>query len=408
MGYSTHAIRGVSWMGTLRVVIRSMTIVRIAILARLLTPSQFGLFGIASIVLAFVEVFTETGINVFLVQMKEEMETYVSPAWIISIFRGIVISSTILLLAPLIAFFFRSPDAVGIIRLIAIAPFIRGFINPAIIKFQKELQFNKEFFLRSVLYLFEAAVAIILAFSTRSINSLAWALIASALLELFLSFSFLKIRPALKIEMKKMKKIIKHGKWITLIGIFNYFFHNGDNIMVGRILGVTALGYYNNAYKISMLPITEIGNVIQQVTFPVYVRICLDKQRLWKAFKKALLGVTLLTLPFGMLFLFFSKQLVVLLLGSQWLPAAPVLQTLAIFGVVGAISGTPSSLFYAIGKQAYVTVITLISFLVLAITIVPFIHWFGLLGAGYSAIFATFAAIPITVYYLFIVFRIEK
>lgn len=408
MRYSTNAIKGISWMGALRIVIRSITIVRIAVLARLLTPSQFGIFGIASLALSFVEVFTETGVNIFLVQMRHDIKEYVTPAWIISIFRGIVISSTILSLAPLIAFFFRFPDAMDTILLIAVAPLIRGFINPAIIKFQKELQFDKEFFIRSVLYLFEAVVAIILTFITRSINSLAWALIASALFEVFLSFFFLQIKPALRLEGKKMKEIIRHGKWITLNGIFNYFFHNGDNIVVGKILGVTALGYYDNAYKISMLPITEIGNVIQQVTLPVYVRIYPNKYRLWNAFRRTLLGVTLLTLPFGVLFLLFPSQLVMLLLGSQWLPVAPVLQVLAVFGVVRAISGTPSSLFYAIGKQTYVTVITLISFLALAITIAPLIYWFGLLGAGYSAIFATFAAIPIIVYYLFIVFRVEK
>jgi O-antigen/teichoic acid export membrane protein len=408
MGYSTHAIKGVSWMGGLRVVIRSLTIVRIAILARLLTPSQFGLFGIASLVLSLVEILTEIGINIFLVQIKDDLRKYLAAAWIISIFRGILISSAILLFAPLIALFFNSPDALQIIRLIAIVPFIRGFINPAIIQFQKELQFNKEFFFRSTLYLFEAAIAITLTFLTRSINSLAWALISSALLEVFLSFMFLQIKPSLKIESEKIKEIIKHGKWITLIGIFNYLFHNGDNIVVGRMLGVTSLGYYDNAYKISMLPITEIGNVIQQVTFPVYVHICSDKQRLWRAFRKTLMIVVLLTLPFGIAFYFFPKQLILLFLGSQWLPAVPVLQILAIFGVARAISGTPSSLFFALGKQTYVTAITLVSFLALAITIVPFTYWFGLVGAGYSAVFATFTAIPVIAYCLFLVFRIKK
>jgi O-antigen/teichoic acid export membrane protein len=405
MGYSTNAIKGLSWMGVLRVVIRSMTVVRIAILARLLTPAQFGIFGIASLVLSFVEVFTEFGVNIFLVQLKENIKEYVSSAWIVSIFRGIVISLIILLSAPLIAYFFHSQDSVNTIRLIAIAPFIRGFINPVIIQFQKELQFNREFFLRSTLYLFEAIVAITLTFVTRSINSLAWALIASASLEVIFSFVFLKVKPELKIEGKKIKQILSCGRWITLAGIFNFLFHNGDNIVVGRMLGVQALGYYDNAYNVSMLPITEIGDVVQQVTLPVYSRIHSDRERLWNAFKKTLLGVICLTLPFGLLLIFFSNQLVNLFLGSQWLPVVPVLRVLAIFGVARAISGTPSSLFYAIGKQSYVTVITLVSFLALAISIVPLVYWFGLLGAGYSVIFATFSAIPVVIYYLVKVFK---
>lgn len=408
MGYSANAIKGISWMGALRIVIRSIAIVRIAMLARLLTPSQFGLFGIASLALSFVEIFTETGINIFLVKIKHEIKDYVTSAWIVSICRGILISTSILLVAPVISSFFRSSDAINIIRLIAVAPLIRGFINPAIIQFQKRLQFQKEFLFRIVLYFTEAAVAIILVMITRSVYSLVWALIVSAIFEVFLSFFFLQTKPNFHIEAKKIKEIIKQGKWITLTGIFNYLFHNGDNIIVGRMLGVTALGYYDTAYKISMLPITEVGNVVQQVTLPVYSQIYTDKHRLWRAFIKTLIGVSLLTVPLGVIFLLFPNQLVMLFLGSKWLPVVPVLQVLTIFGVVRAISGTPSSLFYAIGKETYVTVVTLISFLALAITIVPFIYWFGLLGAGYSAIFATFAAIPVIVYYLFIVFRVEN
>lgn len=405
MGYTLSVIKGLSWMAALRVVFRGIGFIRIAILARLLTPQQFGLFGIASLVLSLLEILTETGINIFLVQAKNDLEKYINAAWIISIGRGIVISLVIFTFSPLIASFFRSNDIIPLLQLLSVVPLIKGFINPAVIQFQKQLQFGKEFFFRSSLYFTEMVTAILLVFATYSITSLIWALIISALLEVVLSYLLIKPYPAIKFEIAKIKEIITHGKWVTSSGIFNYFFHNGDNIVVGRMLGLTSLAYYANAYKISMLPITEIGNVIQQVTLPIYTKFHDDRDRLLKAFIKMMGVITVLTLPIGALFILFPKEIIIFILGSQWIPAAPVLQVLTIFGVARAISGTPSALFYSIGKQNYVTIITFVSFISLAVTIVPFTYWFGLLGAGYSAILATVIAIPVIIYFTFKVFR---
>lgn len=405
MGYTLHVIKGLSWMAALRVVFRAIGFMRIAILARLLTPEQFGLFGIATLVLSLLEILTETGINIFLVQAKNDIEKYIDAAWIISVGRGIVISLTIFLLSPLIASFFHAKETIPLLQLLSFVPFIKGFINPAEIQFQKQLQFSKEFYFRSGLYLIEMISAILLVLATHSISSLIWALIISSIFEVVFSYSLIKQHPTLKLEINKIKEIITHGKWVTSTGIFNYFFHNGDNIVVGKILGLTSLAYYDNAYKISMLPITEIGNVIQQVTLPIYTKFHDDRDRLWKAFIKMMGLITVLTIPIGIIFMLYPRDIILIILGSQWLPAAPVLQVLTVFGVARAISGTPSALFYSIGKQNYVTIITFVSFISLAVTIIPFTYWFGLLGAGYSAIFATVAAIPVIIYFTFKVFN---
>ena len=147
MGYLRNTIKGVSWIATLRIATRIITLLRTVLLARLLVPSQFGVFGIASLILAFFEVLTETGVNVFLIQQKKDIKEYIDSAWIVSIIRGAVLSLSIVLLAPFIASFFSSQESHGVILFIAIIPFIRGFINPAIITLQKDLQFHKEFWL---------------------------------------------------------------------------------------------------------------------------------------------------------------------------------------------------------------------------------------------------------------------
>ena len=119
MGYTKKSIKGFAWLGANRVIIRGISLLRIAILARILSPLQFGIFGIASIMLDILEIFTETGINIILIQNKENSDKYISTAWIVSIFRGFVIFSFIFVSAPFISVFFNAPMAKSIIQLIS-------------------------------------------------------------------------------------------------------------------------------------------------------------------------------------------------------------------------------------------------------------------------------------------------
>src|SRR3989344_3902076 len=156
MGYSRYVKQGVMWMSGFRILSRMVAFLKIAVLARVLTPSQFGIFGIASLVLGLLEMLTETGINIFLIQLKDGMDEYINSAWVVSIIRGLCISSLIILLSPFIVSFFNTLQAQNILLLISLVPFIRGFINPSVFKLQKELQFHYEFWFRSSIFLFDA------------------------------------------------------------------------------------------------------------------------------------------------------------------------------------------------------------------------------------------------------------
>src|SRR3989344_3574656 len=109
MGYKYAALVGISWITLFRILTRLLTFVRLAVLGRLLTPAQFGYFGIAALLLSLLEILTETGINVFLVQKKGNINEYINSAWIVSIARGILLALIIFLSAPFIATFFNSP-----------------------------------------------------------------------------------------------------------------------------------------------------------------------------------------------------------------------------------------------------------------------------------------------------------
>lgn len=391
-------------MSGFRAVTRGMAFVKIAVLARVLSPAQFGVFGIASLVLTFLEVITETGINVFLIQSKKTIDDYIDSAWVVSIIRGIIISLLLVILSPVIASFFNTPEALPILLFISIVPFIKGFINPACVKFQKELQFNAEFWYRTAIFFVDSVIAIVIAYFTHSVYSLVWGLLAGAMIEVLLSFLLFRPTPRLHIENNYFMELFHKGKWVTLSGIFGYFTDNGDNVVVGKLLGASNLGLYQLAYKISILPISEVSDVVSRVIFPVYTKIAEDKRRLWRAFVKTNIFAFSASFTLGMIIFFFPAQIVLIFLGDKWLAAVPVLQVLSIYGVLRTIAGPSSSLFLAVGKQQYVTGMILVRLLALGVTIFPLISLYGLVGAAYAAIISVLIETPVVVYFVYRVF----
>ena len=119
MGYFKDTLKGIGWMGGLQGFMVGIAVLKVAVLARILTPAQFGVYGIALLVLGFLEVLTETGINVFLIQEKDDTESYLNSAWVVSIFRGFLIALIVLVSAPFVVSFFKTPEALFLLWIVA-------------------------------------------------------------------------------------------------------------------------------------------------------------------------------------------------------------------------------------------------------------------------------------------------
>lgn len=399
MGYTKDIVKGISWVGLFRLISRIMAYGRIVVLARILSPAQFGVYGIATVVLEFFETLTETGVNVILMQEKDDIKPYINSAWIVSIFRGFIIGAVILVSASFISNFFRSKDAFFILMLTSIVPVVRGFINPAVVKFQKELEFRKEFIYNLSIFVVYSVAAIILAVVTRSALSLVVALIISAIFEVLVSFFIIKPRPIFLFEKKYILIILSRGKWVTANGILNYLFQNTDDIVVGRFLGAPALGLYQMAHKLATIPISEVADVLGKVTFPVFVKISNDTQRLKSAFIKTTLGSLVPSIVIAIILIVFSETIILVAFGKDWLGIVEVIKFLAIYGVLRTIINPALTVFLAVKKQEIFTLVSFISFLGLIIFIFPLVFTYGIVGAGIAAVVASILSFPIVIYY---------
>lgn len=400
MGYSRDVIKGVSWGTFLDLSAKGSAVVKMAILARIFSPGQIGTFGIGLLVLGLLELITETGINVFLVQEEDKVDYYLDTAWVVSIVRGVLISIILLLAAYPVSLFFKDSNAFQLILAISLVPFLRGFINPAIVTLQKNLKFRQDAFYKFSISTIEDISTIIFSLITLSVFSLVFGMIVGVIIEVILTFIIVREKPRFSINRLHLGKIVGRGKWVTLAGVFDYFFEHTDDVAVGRLLNVSSLGIYQYSYNLSTLPLKSVAQQLGRVTFPVYVKLAEDKQRVKRAFVKTFWLTLAVVVPFGILLFFLSDPAVRIILGDKWLPAIPVLRVLALFGVVRALTNLFNPLFLAFKKQEYVTITTLVSIVVLGILIVPMTLSFGLVGAGASALIGSAFGLP-TSFFLF-------
>jgi len=389
---SKKVVRGGMWVFGLRIINRGLGFIRTIILARLLAPSDFGLLGIAMLAIATLETFSQTGFQAALIQKKENVESYLDTAWTVSAIRGVALFLILFLFAPVVAKFFNSPQAVLVIKVIAVSTLLSGFRNIGILFFQKELEFNKQFTYEFSATLVDITIAITLAFMLRNVWALVWGGLAANFVRLFMSYVLHPYRPRIRLDKGEFKELFGFGRWVLGSSILIFLVVQGDDIFVGKMLGVTALGFYQMAYLISNLPATEITHVISQVTFPAYSKMQYDLQRLRAAYLDTLQLTAFVSTPIAGGIFILAPEFTEIFLGAKWMPMVPAIQVLSFAGLVRSIAAASGTLFVAIGRPRIDTKWQVIRLLVLVIFIYPFTMYWNLSGTSIAVLLSILVA----------------
>jgi len=402
---SKKVVRGGMWVFALRFTNRGLGFVRTIILARLLAPSDFGLLGIAMLAIATLETFSQTGFQAALIQKKENVESYLDTAWTVSAIRGIVLFLILFLFAPVVAKFFNSPQATLVIKVIAVSTLLSGFRNIGIIFFQKDLEFNKQFTYDFSAALTDVAISILLAFILRNVWALVWGGLAGHFIRFIMSYFLRPYRPHVSFNKSEFKELFGFGRWVLGSSILVFLVVQGDDIFIGKMLGVTALGFYQMAYLISNLPATEITHVISQVTFPAYSKLQNDVKRLRGAYLDTLQLTAFISLPLAGGIFILAPEFTEIFLGAKWMPMVPAMQVLVLAGLVRSIQATTGPIFLAVNRPEIEARWQTVRLLVLIILIYPLsINW-GILGTSIAVFFSIFVS---TLGFGFMVLKVTK
>ena len=387
---SKRVVRGGIWVFALRITNRGLGFIRTIILARLLAPHDFDLLGIAMLAIATLENFSQTGFQAALIQKKENIESYLDTAWTISAIRGIILFLILFLSAPLISKFFNSPQATLIIRIISVNTLLSGFRNIGILFFQKELEFNKKFFYELTSTLVNLSVAIVLAFILRNVWALVWGGLAASFVRFFMSYTLHSYRPRIRFEKEKFQDLFGFGRWVLGSSILGFLITQGDDIFIGKMIGVTTLAFYQMAYMLSNLPATEITHVISQVTFPAYSKLQKELPKLRKAYLEVLQLTAFVSIPLAGGIFILAPDFTRIFLSEKWMPMVPALQVLALWGIIRSIGATTGPVFQSTGKPEVLTKLQFVVLILLVILIFPLTMQWGILGTSLAVVISSF------------------
>ena len=393
------AIQGGVWVAGINVADRAIQLLNVVILARLLSPEAFGLLGIALLVLGGLQQVSRLGFDEALVQHESEsIDAYLNTAWLMKLARGAVIAVVVAAAGPSLARFFGEPEAAGLIRVIGLLPLLSGVQNPAIVYFQKNLNFHKEFLYTIGGRVVDLVVAVAIALVYQSVWALVAGLVAGKLAMVALSYLIDDYRPAVEFDSNYAREMFDFGKWMLASGILVFLYGQGDDAFIGWIFGASALGFYQLAYRFSNAPATEVTHVISRVAFPAFSKVQNDVDQLREGYFRVLHMTTLVGFPLSAGIIAVAPQFVYAVLGAQWAPAVPLLRLLAVWGAIRAFGANAGALFQAVGRPDIGTKIQAIKVVILAITIYPAAVRFGTLGVAGAVVANAILVQPILIF----------
>jgi len=390
-----RVVKGAAWVFAGKLAGRGMSLVRLVVLARLLSPEDFGLFGIVMLAIATLETFTQTGFNTALIQRRDNTEDYLDTAWTVQIIRGFVLAGLLYASAPLVGWFFDEPRAIPLLRVMCISVAVGGFVNIGTIYFRKELRFHKQVIWDTASSFVGLVVGIVLAYQLRSVWALVWAGLAAAPVRVLLSYAIHPYHPRARFDASQANELFRFGKWMLGSSVVVLLATRLDHMMLGKVLGAGALGIYTIAYTISNMPATEITHLANAVMMPAYAKIGDDRRRLGNVFLQVFELVMSLAIPLTAFIILAAPQIVLGLLGSQWEAAVLPLRILALAGLLRSVNATSGPLFVGSGRPHMAFWINLSRAAVIAVATYPLTRLFGVPGAGVAVVLALGSTLPI-------------
>ncbi len=318
----THrTLHGLFWTFSGSSVQMALRIVVLIALARLLKPADFGLVTAALVVTGFSELFSQLGIGPAIVQRPQLEERHIRTGFTISAILGFLLLGIFYFLAPIIAAFYhmQNQNLTPILRALALVFPISGLSVVSYSLLSRDLEFKRIAGIQVTAYLVGyVGMGIGLAWCGFG----PWALVAASLTqELGNTIGRLIFKPHSKkllFDLEAAKELMLLGGGFTAARMGNYLATQGDNLIVGRYLGLAQLGLYSRSYQLIVIPATLLGQVLQDVLFPVMARFQDDKVRLAQAYKRGLALIALLVLPMSVAMTIVAPEFIYTLFGPQW------------------------------------------------------------------------------------------
>lgn len=374
----------------------------VVVLAKILSPGDFGIIGLATTLVSFLNLFRDIGTSSAIIRAENAGHTMLSSIFWLNVGIGLAACLILCFSAPFIAAFFSQEGLTIVLRLLSLVFILNSFsiVQQAVL--EKQLSFRKLAKVEIISVFLGSLAAIFIAYKYKSVICFPAQLLITSIVTSGILFFASGWYPSFLFSKNEIRAIGKYSAGLTGFGLVNYFARNLDNIIVGRFLGVTDLGYYSLAYKIMLFPIQNISAAINRVLFPALSRLQEDKP-MREAYVKFLELIAFISFPL-MVWIFIMDDLIVdVILGEKWSPVIVLIKIFVPIGLIQSLAYTTGSLFMLKSKTGILFTWGIVTTILIASSFVIGVRW-GIVGVvvSYAIIYLPIAYFDFKIPFRFI------
>ena len=367
-----------------------ISLVVAGILARLLSPDDFGIVAIATVIISFFAIFTDMGLSPAIIQNKALTQDDLTNIYSFTFWTGIAVALLFFIASWPISAYYDSPILRTLCQLLSINLFFASvnIVPGALFYKNKEFKFIA---IRSfVIQITAGTGAVIAALSGAGLYALLITPIVSSILIYIISFHRYPQHLRMTLGLSSIRKIFSYSVYQFLFNVICYFSRNLDKLLIGKHMGMSDLGYYEKSYRLMMLPLQNITQVVTPVMHPIFSDFQDDKMKLATSYERIIRFLAFIGLPLSVLLFFTAEEVTLIIFGNQWLPSVAVFRILALSVGIQIILSSSGSIFQAAGDTRSLFICGLFSSTLNVAGIVLGIFYFGTLTAIAGCIVTTF------------------
>lgn len=378
-----EAARAVMWNYVSFAAGKVLVLVTMAILARLLTPEDFGIVGFATLVVAYLAVLKDLGLGAALIQRRDDVEDSAETVYAFNLLSGLVLTILTFLSAPLVAEFFREPLVTPLLRVLSFTFVLEALGSVQLVLLRRNLDFRRKLIPDVGRSIVKGGVSIVAAAMGFGVWALVWGQLAGVVASVVLAWTVVPWRPRARIHRRLVRPLARFGGPLIVTDIQYAIWSNLDYLVVGRMLGDAALGIYTLAYRLPELLIQSVWRVLAGAIFPFFSKIQDRPDLLRRGFLATIRYTQVLVVPLCVGLFITAEPAVETLFGDQWHAAIPVLRVMAIFSLLGSIGVNAGDVYKALGRTGVLARLAAFELIVLVPALVIGARY-GIVGVAWA------------------------
>jgi PST family polysaccharide transporter len=372
---------GIFWTGISQSSTQVFQLIVIVILARLLDPKDFGVVGLAAIFIGLINTINELGLSAAIIQKKDLDEIHLSTSFWANIGTGTVLCIFIILVSSYVADFFQEELVQPILIVTSLNLIIGSFGVVPRSLLEKSLNFKIISIAEVVASLVSGIVSIFLAINGYGVWSLVYGGLSYNFISVAILWKFKTWKPSLVFNFAHFKELFNFGSHVMGSYLLNYIDSNVDRLIVGKMLGTSALAYYTIPFSLIKFPFSRISMVVTRVLFPAFSAVQYDNDILRKGYLRAVRYISLTTFPLLAGLFAVGPEFVEVIFGPKWTPMILPLQILCLLGALISIGTTVGSILLSKGRADLQFKWNIITAIVLPIAVITGSNY-GLAGVA--------------------------